>query len=449
MKKRSLSRLAAVCLFLACSLALLVPPVLAADPKAALAARVEAQKEALWKMSDWMYYNPEPGHKEFEAVKLLTGYLKDNGFEVEVGVKNLDPKWVPVLQTAWKMSELPTAFKATYAGAPGGPTIGFIVEYDALRGAGGKAFQGCQHNLQAPIGLGAAVALAQTMKEHDLPGKVVVFGTPAEEIPPPVKAIMFDSGVFNGVDVILAFHGTDKTTYNLPGRSALALEAEEYIFHGKPAHAAAGPWNGRSALDAVLLFYHGMEILREHSDPAFRMHGNITDGGAAPNVVPERAATNWMIRHPNGKMVAAQMERVKKIAEGAAMATETTVEINFQGRYDNKLNVSALENRAFEYEKQLGATNQVLPTPGPDPNAASTDLGTVAMNIPTISLSVQSAPAGTAGHSQENADATITPLAHHAMVIAAKVQAWLAWDLLTDPAYLAQVKAEHAELQKK
>jgi amidohydrolase len=354
-----------------------------------------------------------------------------------------------VLKQAWNMTELPTAFKATYAGAAGGPTIGFIVEYDALRGPGGKAYQGCQHNLQAPIGLGAAVALAQTMKEKNLPGKVVVFGTPAEEIPPPVKAIMFDSGVFDGVDVVLAFHGTTKTTYALPGRSALALESAEFVFHGKPAHAASGPWNGRSALDAVLLFFHGIDSLREHSDPAFRMHGNITDGGAAPNIVPERAATSWMIRHPNGMMVASQMERVKKIAEGAALMTETTVEINFQGKYDNKLNLSALEDRAFAYEKQLGATNQVLPTPGPDPNAASTDLGTVAINIPTISLLVQSEPAGTAGHSQEAANATITPLAHDAMVITAKVQAWLAWDLLTDPAYLAQVKAEHAELQKK
>jgi metal-dependent amidase/aminoacylase/carboxypeptidase family protein len=201
-------------------------------------------------------------------------------------------------------------------------------------------------------------------------------------------------------------------------------------------------------LDATLLFFHGMEILREHSDPSFRMHGNITDGGAAPNVVPERAATVWMVRHPNGSMVATQMERVKKIAQGAAMMTETTVEINFQGKYDNKLNISAMENRAFAYAKELGAPNVVLPVPGPDPAAASTDYGTVTMNIPSISLSIQSAPAGTAGHSQELAQATITPLGHNGEIMAAKVEAYLAWDLMTDPAFLAQVKKEHAELKK-
>jgi amidohydrolase len=422
-------------------------PALAADPKGDLAARVEAQKDDVWKMSDWMYHNPEPGHKEFQAVELLTGYLKSKGWQVEVGVRNLAPQWVSVLDKAWKQTELPTAFKATFPGQEGGPTIGLIVEYDALRGPGDKAYQGCQHNLQAPIGLAAAVALADTLKANKLPGRVVVFGTPAEEIPPPVKTIMYDSGVFAGVDALLMFHGSDKTSFNLPGRSMLAVDSEEYIFHGKPSHAAAGPWNGRSALDATLLFFHGMEILREHSDPAFRMHGNITDGGAAPNIVPERAATVWMVRHPSGAMVAEQAERVKKIAQGAALMTETTVEINFQGKYDNVLNVSALENRAFEYEKQLGGTNQVVPTPGPNIAAASTDFGTVAVNIPSISLSVQSEPAGTAGHSQEAADATLTPLAHNAEVIAAKVEAFLAWDLLTDPAYLAQVKAEHAALK--
>lgn len=451
MKKRQfVPRVVSLCLVLLVCLTLLTAaPALAADPKADLAARIEAEKDELWQMSDWMYANPEPGHKEFKALDLLTGYLKGKGWQVEIGVKNLAPQWVPILKTAWNLTELPTAFKATFPGQEGGPTIGIIVEYDALRGPGGKAYHGCQHNLQAPVGLGAAVALAETMKANNIPGKVIVFGTPAEEIPPPVKAIMYDSGVFAGVDAMLMFHGADKTTFNLPGRSMLAVDSEEFIFHGKPSHAAAGPWNGRSALDAVLLFFHGMEILREHSDPGFRMHGNITDGGAAPNIVPERAATTWMIRHPQGPMVAGQMERVKKIAQGAALMTETTVDINFQGKYDNVLNVSALENRAFEYEKQLGGTNQVIPTPGPNIAAASTDFGTVAVNIPSISLSVQTEPAGTAGHSQEAADATLTPLAHDGMVITAKVEAFLAWDLLTDSSYLAAVEAEHAALKVK
>jgi amidohydrolase len=448
-KRWSRSSLVVVCgLILTALLSFAALPALAADLKADLAALVEAQKAELWQMSDWLYQNPEPGHKEFRAVELLTGYLKRKGWQIEVGLRNLAPQWVPVLEQAWKMKELPTAFKATFPGQEGGPTIGIIVEYDALRGPGGQAYHGCQHNLQGPIGLGAAVALAETMKAHQIPGRVVVFGTPAEEIPPPVKAIMYDSGVFAGVDVMLMYHGSTKTTYALPGPSMLALDANEFVFKGKPSHAASAPWAGRSALDAVILFYNAMDALREHSDPFFRMHGNITDGGSAPNIVPERAATVWMVRHPKRPMVNEQMERVKKIAQGAALMTETTVEINFQGRYDNCLNLATLGNRAFAYAKELGATNLVEPTPGPNISAASTDFGTVSYNIPSISLSIQSAPDKTAGHSKENADATVTPLGHNAIVLAAKVEALLAWDLLTEPGYLAKVKAEHAELQK-
>lgn len=422
-------------------------PACAADPKAALAALVEAQKQELWQMSDWMYANPEPGHKEFKAVEMLAAYLKSKGWQVEVGLEEVAPQWTSILETAWKQKGLPTALKATYPGQEGGPTIGIMIEYDALRGPGGQAYHGCQHNLQGPIGLGAAVALAEVMKEHKIPGKVVVFGTPAEEIPPPVKAIMFDSGVFAGVDVMIMFHGSTATTYQLAGPSMLALDSYEFIFKGRPSHAAAAPWAGRSALDAVLLFFHGMDSLREHSDPFYRLHGNITDGGAAPNIVPERAATTWMLRHPKRPMVDEMVARAKRVAEGAALMTETTVEINWQGKYDNCLNLISLEKRAFEYAKSLGATNLVEPDPGPHISAASTDYGTVSYNIPSISLSVQSGPAGTAGHSQEYADASITPLAHEAMVITAKVEAFLAWDLLTDPAYLAAVKAEHTALK--
>lgn len=448
-KRHPMSPLIVVSLLLAACLSLVfVATAFAGDPKAELAARIEAQKETLWDMVDWMYHNPEPGHKEFKAVELLTGYLKSKGWQVEIGVKNLAPQWVPVLQSTWKLSELPTAFKASFPGQEGGPTIGFIVEYDALRGPGGQAFHGCQHNLQGPTGLGAAVALAETMKEYKIPGRVVVFGTPAEEIPPPVKAIMYDSGVFNGVDVMIMMHGSTETTFKLAGPSQLALDSYEFVFHGKPAHAASAPWAGRSALDAVILFFNAMDALREHSDPYFRMHGVITDGGAAPNVVPERAATVWMIRHPDRSFVDSQVERVKKIAEGAALMTGTTVEVKFQGRYDNRLSVSALETRAIQYAKELGATNYVEPVPGPRMDAASTDFGTVSYNIPSISLSIQSARAKTAGHSQENADATVSPLGHNAMVIASKVEAWLAWDLLTQPDYLAQVKAEHEALRK-
>jgi amidohydrolase len=384
-----------------------------------------------------------------KAVELLTGFLKEKGWKVEVGVNKIAPYWEPILEKAWKIKTLPTAFKATFPGQEGGPTIAFLVEYDALRGPGGKAFHGCQHNMQGPIGIGAAVVLSQVMKEFKIPGRIVVWGTPAEEIPPPVKAIMFDSGCFKDVDVAIMFHGIDKTSRNNPGPSGMALDAFEFVFQGKASHASSAPWEGKSALDAVILMYNAMDALREHSDPGTRMHGNITDGGAAPNIVPERAATVWFIRHFKRSYLDKQVERVKDIVKGAALMTGTTVKIESQGRYDNCINVDTLEKIAFQYAKEFGAPEPKEPDPCPPTTGASTDFGTVSYNIPSITVQVKSAPAGCPYHSQQMEEATVSDLGHNALAIAAKVEAALALDLLTKPSLIDQVKKEHAELKAK
>ncbi len=416
--------------------------------KANLVARIDALKEELYDMAKWMYENPEIGHKEFKAVELLTGYLKKYGWNVEIGIDKVTPYWEPILKQAWNITGLPTAFKATYPGLSGGPTIGIIVEYDALRAPGGGAFHGCQHNLQGPAGIAAAIAVAEELKAKGIPGQVVVFGTPAEELPPPAKAIMFDCGYFDGVDAMIMFHGGNKTSREQAGPSGMALDAYEFVFKGKTSHASSDPWNGKSALDAVILMYNGIDALREHSEPATRMHGNITDGGAAPNVVPERAATVWFIRHFKRQYVDQQVQRVFDIAKGAALMTGTTVEINPQGKYDNCINVGCLEERSFEYGKAYGGTNVAEPSPIPPTSGGSTDYGTVSFNIPSITVSVQSCPADAASHSKEKADASIAEIGKNGMVIASKVEASLAWDLITDPAFLAQAKKEHAELRK-
>ncbi|MCX8013912.1 MAG: hypothetical protein N3A02_06440, partial [Rectinema sp.] len=187
----------------------------------------------------------------------------------------------------------------------------------------------------------------------------------------------------------------------------------------------------------------------EHVDPGARMHGVITDGGAAPNVVPARAATSWFIRNFKRSLVDQQVARVMDIVKGAALMTGTTYEVYFQGKYHNSINVGALERLSFEYAKLLGAADPVEPDPFPPTTGASTDFGTVSYNIPSITVSIKSAPEGTPGHSQEFADATISELGKSALVTAAKVQASLALDLLTNPALLEKVKAEHAELKKK
>ncbi len=415
--------------------------------RAEIVAAIEQAKEDLWRMSDWMYHNPEPGHHEQQAVAMLTGYLKDRGWNVEIGLNDVPEYWKPILKGSWNLDSLPTAWKATYPGQKDGPTIAFLVEYDALRGPGGQAFHGCQHNLQGPAGIGAAIAVAEALKEYDLPGKVIVMGTPAEEIPPPVKAIMYDAGWFDGVDVAIMFHGGTKTSRARTGPSGMALDAFEFVFYGKPAHAAALPWEGKSALDAVILMFNGIDALREHSDPGTRMHGIINDGGAAPNVVPERAATTWMIRHFDRQYLNQQTEKVFAIAKAAAMMTGTTVEIKPQGKYDNSLNLDTLEAISFKYGQEYGGTNVVPPDTCPPKTGASTDFGTVSFNIPAITVSVQSAPERTAGHSQQNADATIAEIGHNGMLIASKVMASLAWDLFIEPGLIAKTKDEHAKLR--
>ena len=448
MKRKGIKKMlgSAIALLLVSALA---GPTMAQDARELVLEKIEGMKTDLLQMNEWFYKNPEPGHKETRAVEMLTGYLKQKGWQVEIGLNKIADYWEPILENAWKIKTLPTVFKATYPGQEGGPTIAFLVEYDALRGPGGQAFHGCQHNMQGPIGIGAAVALAEVMKARKIPGRLVVWGTPAEEIPPPVKAIMYDSGCFKDVDATLMFHGGDKTTYKMAGPSGMALDSYEFVFKGKPSHASSKPWEGRSALDAVILMFNAIDALREHSEPGTRMHGVITDGGAAPNIVPERAATVWFIRHFKRPYLDMQVKRVMDIVKGAALMTGTGVTITPQGRYDNRVHVETLEKVAFQYSKAYGAADPEEADPCPETTAGSTDFGTVSYNIPSLELRVKSAPAGCPGHSKEMADASISDLGKNALLVATKVEASVALDLLTQPVFLEQIKKEHSALKGK
>lgn len=385
---------------------------------------VEEQNQKLCEMAEWMYKNPEPGYVEKGAVQLLTEYLKANGFTVEVGVAGLE-----------------TAFRAEFASGTGGPTVGYIVEYDALRGPGNVAFHGCQHNLQGPVGLGAAVALKQIMEKNGVAGRVWVIGTPAEEIPPPAKGKMLAEGVFNGADVLLMFHGTGKTSRIAAGWSGVTLDSTRYLFKGKSAHASGDPWNGNDALDAVRLMFAGVDAYREHILPDARIHGVVTKGGEAPNVIPSVAEGDFFYRHPTREYVDTLGERLSVIAKAAAMMTGTEVEITNYGKYYNTLGLAALEERAFAYAKSYGAeaVDEEAKTGG------STDFAELSGKIPAISLSVASKPVDAAGHSKEAADATVAEIGQKGMLIASKVLASLGVDVMTDPSYLEEIRTEFAK----
>ncbi len=195
---------------------------------------------------------------------------------------------------------LPTAFVARYNKNNGGPNLGVILEYDALRGTKG-AFHGDQHSTQGPIGIAAAVAMAEYLTKTHTPGSVVVFGTPGEEMmPPEAKTVMYNAHVFDGMDIIVRSHSSSATSRPAPGfgTCCMNIDGVKYTFNGAPAHQLTA-WNGRNALTAVIHLFDNIDGMRSNIRPEARIQGVITEGGAAPNVVPDRASADFYIRYPD------------------------------------------------------------------------------------------------------------------------------------------------------
>ena len=429
----------------------------------ALDAEIDALRERMIAINDWMYHHPEPGYLEFEAAAMLTGELEKHGFVVEKGVPGLPADFDRLKVTGGfpvdysGPSGMPTAFKAKYKGRTEDPVIGIAVEYDALRG--NPPFHGCQHNMQGPTGIGAAIALIRVMEKHKIPGSVWVIGTPAEEVGPPAKAVMAQTGYLDGIDFMLRSHGTSLETLQFPGGfSARHIRQMKYTFHGKSAHAQV-PWQGSSALDAVLLLFHAMDMIREHSEPQFRFHGIVSDGGAAPNIVPDKASATLWIRHlidetPVGAMspgkarekITAKVKALDDMARGCALATETTVDIDHYGEYNPGISVGQLNDMAYHYGMEYGGLN---PGERKVPRHWE-ETGFATLKIPGVHIGIGTAGIpDVAGHSKENADITVSPAGHDSLVLTAKVMGAVALRLLIDESLRDKAKAEHAEWLKK
>jgi amidohydrolase len=415
-------------------------------------------------MNDWMYHNPESGFVEFKASAMLTGELRKQGFEVEAGVPNLPAGYDKLKLIGGLAADysggagMPTAFKARYKGKSEHPVIGFMVEYDALRG--NPPFQGCQHNMQGPTGIGAAIALAQTMEKYKIPGSVWVIGAPAEEVGPPPKRTQAETGYLSGIDFMMITHGVGRDTLRSPaGSSSMHLRQMKYTFHGKPAHAAGDPWHGVSALDGVLLMLDGLERLREHSEPQFRFHYVIDNGGVAPNIVPQLASAVVWVRHladntvvggvspmKARKMIEAKMGQMDGIAKGAAQMTGTTLDIDRYGEYDPGVSVGTMNDIMFQYAVDyggIGVGDARFP-------AQWDETGAVTLLMPGVQAKIgtEGIPEA-AGHSQENADISITPAGHKSLVLTSKVMAATALRLFMDPDLAKKAKDEHAVLVEK
>ena len=383
------------------------------NTREAIHTTVESKRQCLVGLSDYLFDNPELGNQEFKAHAAITKLLRENGFEVDEQVIGLE-----------------TAFRATFTSGSGGPRIGMLCEYDALKSMG----HACGHHMQSPAILGAAFAL----KEHLAGAKatLVIYGTPAEETTS-AKLPMAKQGIFDDLDVAIMMHGGDRTTVD--GKS-LALNLVDFVFHGKASHAAIAPEKGISALDAVLLMFNGIEYLREHVKQEVRIHGVITDGGKAANIVPERAAAQFYIRANDRPYLDQVVERVYNVARGAALATGARLEINEVKAYDNKLNVETLNKLLLEEAAAAGAP---MITP-PRQFTGSTDFSCVSYRVPGACLRVSFVPLDMPSHSQIWLDEAKSASAHEAVITAAKAIACACHKLVTDPAVFAAIRDEFA-----
>jgi amidohydrolase len=372
-------------------------------------------------MGDDITQHPEIGFQEKRSVGILADYLTKHGFQVTMGVANL-----------------PTAFVARFPGNAAGPSLGIIVEYDALRGTKG-AFHGDQHSTQGPIGLAAAVALAEWLERTHTPGSLVVFGCPGEEMMPPVaKTDMFKAGIFDGTDVIVRSHSVSATVRPAAGfgTCCLNIDGVKYTFSGAPAHQMT-PWAGRNALEAVIHLFNNIDAARTTMRPEARIQGVITEGGAAPNVVPDRTQADFYVRYPDAVYLAQVREAVDNAARAAALATGTKVKIDNYGNMRDGISVATLAEVGFAHMKHFGATH-VADAPGKPEGYEET--GTVSSAIPGMGFAVYTSTA--ANHTYQMEADALAEVGHQGFVVDAEAMTALLYDFATHADYRAAVKRE-------
>jgi amidohydrolase len=385
------------------------------EAKARLAATVEGARDEILELSHRIHANPEVAFEEHQAAGWVVEALARHGFAVE-----------------HPAGRLATAIRATRPGGRGGagPRIGILAEYDALPGLG----HGCGHNTMAASGVGAAIALAAVADE--LPGEIVFFGTPAEERGSG-KQYMIEDGLFDGIDAALLFHPCDR---NHVESHPLASEDVEIVFHGLQAHAAADPWKGLNALDAMILLFNSVGLWRQQLRPEARVHGIIQEGGTAANIIPDRTKAWFMLRSPDQAEYERMKVRFREMAEAAALATGTTAELDFSGGARSMKPNATLEARWVANAAAYGIVDQ-----GPDPNSGSTDMANVSWVCPTIHPELAIADEGTPGHSILFRDAAVTPRADETTLLAATLVAQTAYELFANPALVEAAWREFRE----
>ena len=425
-----------------------------------LSRSVEKNADQYWRTARQIWEWAEPGYQETRSAGLLASLLSNAEFEVVMGV-----------------AEIPTAFTATFG--RGKPVIGILGEFDALPGLaqetvprrqsreGGNGYgHACGHHLFGTASAAAAIAIAEQIKAGRLKGTVRFYGTPAEE-GGGAKVYMARAGLFADCDAVLHWHPAGRNSAGDP--TNMSRIAAKFRFHGRSAHAAGAPEQGRSALDAVELTNHAAQLLREHTPDFSRIHHVITAGGGAPNVVPDFAEVYYYVRHPDAPVVKGLYERLLKCARAGALATETRLEVEYLGGTYNLLPNDTLaavtlknlrrlvdlryteEETAFAREIQetlskpepLETLSQVFDQSGLV-TKGSTDVGDVSWQVPTTGLSTATWVPGTPAHSWQAVAAGGNSVGRKGMLLAARALAATAWDLFRDPALLVAAKSELA-----
>ena len=412
-----------------------------------------------------IWKHAELGYKEVKSSALLQETLKKEGFTVEAGV-----------------ADIPTAFVATYGS--GSPVIGILAEFDALPGlaqeavpekksiAGQAGGHGCGHHLFGAASVAAGVSIKKLIEEKKLTGTIKVFGCPAEE-GGSGKVYMVRAGLFNNVDVAIHWHPGDGNGVTMT--SALANSSAKFRFYGLSAHAAGAPERGRSSLDAVESMNYMVNLMREHIPQETRIHYVITNGGKAPNVVPDFAEVYYYVRHPKRDQVKQIFDRVVTAAKAAALGTETKMDYEIiGGTHDLLLNRTlgeamqknlervggvkyTEEEKAFAAKIQSSFTykapaiesaDSVKPLKiEMDAGGGSTDVGDVSYALPTVGLRAATWAPGTPAHSWQAVACGGTEIGTKGMLVAAKTMALTAIDLFTNPALIQQSKEEFQKMK--
>ena len=372
----------------------------------------------LKELNEYIYKNPELGRKEFKACEAHKNILKKYGFKVTDNYIGIE-----------------TAYLAEYSSEKDGPKIAYLAEYDALPEIG----HGCGHNALGTASVGAGILLKDFVDEFG--GTVYVYGTPSEETLG-AKVDMAEAGCFDNIDAAMLSHPTGKS-HERSGTSQ-AMEALQFTFKGKTAHAAGDPYNGINALDGVIQFFNSVNALRQQTKESARIHGIISNGGEAANIIPDLAVANFYVREATTKEMVKLSERVKNCAKGAALATGTELKIeNYEYTFKHLVTNETLSDVYVKNLKLQGIED--IPVSKP---SGSSDCGDVSHHCPTIHSYFPISKCELTGHSLDFAKASISEEAYKGMKEAVLALAMTGKDILSDKELLKKIKDEFEKVKK-